>query len=149
MTGQKEESVEHEESLEEYTDDIVHRTLHRNNHNSHRAGSTPTRWPDTSSNKVNVEGKHDNTGLTLDHNYEETDEEYVEYDDDDEYEDNLIDLDLKKKLLGKPRNDRGPISDEEMLIMQVKSISNERVGNGNAEDLKKDKMQINPEKLAN
>merc|ERR1719412_198171 len=35
-----------------------------------------------------------------------------------------------------------------MLIMQVKSISNEGVGNGNAEDLKKDKMQINPEKLA-
>ena len=149
MTGQKEGSVEHDESLEEYTDDIVHRTLHRNNHNSHRAGSTPTRWPDTSNNKVNVEGKHDKTSMTLDNNYEETQEEYAaDYGNDDEYENNRIDIDLKKKLLGKSRNDRGPISDEEMLIMQVKSISNEGVGNGNAEDLKKDKMQINPEKLA-
>ena len=59
------------------------------------------------------------------------------------------------------KNDRGPISDEEMLVIQsfsrlpvtsdasngVKSISNDRIGS-NPEDLTKDKMQINPEKLA-
>ena len=146
VTGQRVISIEHGQIREQFTD-IARETQNRNNHNLRHGSGAPTRWPDNT-NKVNLEGKHDaKTPMILEEQYEQNIEEYEDDYDNEEYEDNRIEYELKKKLLGKVRNDRGPISDEEMLVMQANSLPSEGIAS-NPEDLQTDKMQINPEKLA-